>query len=496
LNATVKLLASKMALPLLVALLAAVALTVSSAPAQEPTVLEVPETLPNPSVEEVANQRLLKPLSKVPRGYMLDVSLIPVTQPRHVHLAYGRETSEVVVTWSTVNSTGNATSKVEYGLTPRQLDLTSEGASREFLNTPVNATHVQYIHRVHLTGLKPNTTYFYSCGGNEGWSPVFSFKTVPAAATSLRVAIYGDLGVINARSLARLQHESHQGVYDAIVHVGDFAYNMDTDEGVMGDTFMDQIEPIAGYLPYMTCPGNHESADDFHQYRGRFSMPNYQQTESLYHSFDVGPVHFVAVSTEVYYYGPNTEARVQAQYEWLVQDLEWAAAPENRTRRPWVVIYGHRPMYCSMNDDWDDCHFMGCKTRVGLNGKYGMEELLVKYGVDLAVWAHEHTWERLYPTYNYTVYKNGTDPYYNPKGPTHITTGSAGCQENLDRWSLIPGEFTACRLNVYGYTHLNVHNATHMTLQEVEDTNGTIADSVTIVREVHDNYPHIYLPTR
>ncbi|KAF0310723.1 Acid phosphatase type 7 [Amphibalanus amphitrite] len=57
---------------------------------------------------------------------------------------------------------------------------------------------------------------------------------------------------------------------------------------------------------------------------------------------------------------------------------------------------------------------------------YGMEELLMKYGVDLAIWAHEHSYERLWPVYNETVY-NGTaaDPYRNPGAPVHIVTGSA-----------------------------------------------------------------------
>lgn len=26
----------------------------------------------------------------------------------------------------------------------------------------------------------------------------------------------------------------------------------------VGDEFMRQVEPIAAYVPYMTCPGNHE----------------------------------------------------------------------------------------------------------------------------------------------------------------------------------------------------------------------------------------------
>ena len=43
-----------------------------------------------------------------------------------------------------------------------------------------------------------------------------------------------------------------------------------------------------------------------------------------------------------------------------------------------------------------------------------MEPLLAKYGVDLSIWAHEHSYERLYPVYNYTVY-NDDNAYVNPK---------------------------------------------------------------------------------
>jgi len=262
----------------------------------------------------------------------------------------------------------------------------------------------------------------------------------------------------------------------------------------VGDTFMDQIEPIAAYLPYMTCPGNHENADDFHQYRGRFSMPNYNATESLYSSFDIGPVHFVAVSTEVYYFKDALE-RVKKQYAWLEQDLKYASAPANRTERPWIILFGHRPMYCSPNDDLDDCHFKMTKTRVGLkeNNTFvgGMEPLLLEYGVDLAIWAHEHTYERLYPMYNYTVYKDSPDPYNNPRAPVHITTGSAGCQEDLDVWQNYQPEWSAKQLFEYGYTRLTVINSSHLTLDQVHDTDGSISDHLTLVRDSH-TYPPLH----
>lgn len=87
---------------------------------------------------------------------------------------------------------------------------------------------------------------------------------------------------IKAKSMTHLQEETMNGDYDAILHVGDFAYDMINvclkmllnsdllyfciilynfqDDGKVGDVFMNQIESIAAYVPYMTCVGNHENA--------------------------------------------------------------------------------------------------------------------------------------------------------------------------------------------------------------------------------------------
>lgn len=49
------------------------------------------------------------------------------------------------------------------------------------------------------------------------------------------------------------------------------------------------------------------------------------------------------------------------------------------------------------------------KIRTGLPivHAYALEKLFFQYGVDLEIWAHEHTFERMYAVYNRTVY-NGT----------------------------------------------------------------------------------------
>lgn len=69
----------------------------------------------------------------------------------------------------------------------------------------------------------------YHCGSDLGWSNEFWFKTPPSNEVwQPSLVIYGDMGNENAQSLARLQEETQRGLYDAVLHVGDFAYDMNS----------------------------------------------------------------------------------------------------------------------------------------------------------------------------------------------------------------------------------------------------------------------------
>lgn len=153
--------------------------------------------------------------------------------------------------------------------------------------------------------------------------------------------------------------------------------------------------------------------------------------ENHMYSFNLGPVHFIGFSTEAYYFLDYGLKLLVNQYEWLERDLIEANRPENRQSRPWIVTFGHRPMYCS-NDNDKDCRKLTTLIRVGLplTHFFGLEDLFYNYGVDVEIWAHQHSYERLWPIYNYTVL-NGSyaEPYKNPKAPVHLVTGSAGCKE-------------------------------------------------------------------
>ncbi|EDV91977.1 GH24658 [Drosophila grimshawi] len=420
-----------------------------------------------------------------------DVNIVHY-QPEQVHLSFGERTaSEIVVTWSTRGlPPTSADSVVEYGLSE---DLTQRATGQQAIKFVDGGRKqmTQYIHRVTLRELKANSSYIYHCGSELGWSAKYEFRTVPSpdANWSPTLAIYGDMGNENAQSLARLQQETQLGMYDAIIHVGDFAYDMNSKNAQVGDEFMRQIETVAAYVPYMVVPGNHEEKFNFSNYRARFSMPG--GTENLFYSFDLGPVHFIGISTEVYYFLNYGIKTLIFQFEWLRRDLEAANLPENRAQRPWIVLYGHRPMYCSNEND-NDCTHSETLTRVGwpFLHLFGLEPLLYKYGVDVAIWAHEHSYERLWPIYDYKV-RNGTfaSPYENPRAPVHIITGSAGCKEGREPFKGKIPEWSAFHSQDYGYTRLKAHNRTHLYFEQVsDDKQGAIIDQFWLIKSQHGAY--------
>lgn len=405
-------------------------------------------------------------------------------RPEQIHISFGQNTSDIVITWSTFNDTQE--SIVEYGI--GGLILQKSGKSELFIDGG-SQHHSQYIHKVTLNNLTPNSRYLYHCGSHLSWSNEFWFKTPPLRKSwQPHIAIYGDMGNENAQSLARLQQETQRGMYDAILHVGDFAYDMNSENAKVGDEFMRQIESVAAYVPYMTCPGNHEESYNFSNYRKRFNMPN---SDFPAYSFNLGPLHIISISTEVYYFLNYGLKPLVFQYQWLEDELAKANLPENREKHPWLIVMGHRPMYCS-NTDNDDCTRNETLTRVGLPffRFFGLEKLFYDYGVDIEIWAHEHSYERLWPIFDHKIYNGSYDePYKNPKAPVHITTGSAGCKEGTDRFVEPRPEWSAFTSSDYGYTRMKAFNKTHIYFEQVsDDKEGAIIDSFWVIKETHGFY--------
>ncbi|VDD91279.1 unnamed protein product, partial [Enterobius vermicularis] len=425
--------------------------------------------------------------------------------------------TDLYVTWITFDETFK--SLVEYG--ENDLNLLAEGTSVYFVDEGEKRIR-RYVHRVTLKSLKPGVTYQYHVGSEYGWSPIFRFTALePRPEGGFIYAVYGDLGNVNARSLGKIQQFAQRGKIDMVLHIGDMAYNLDTDDGYFGDQFGRQIEPIAAYVPYMTVVGNHESAQNFSHYVNRF---------------DIGPAHFIVISTEFYFYTNYGWKQIHHQWNWLMNDLQ--KANSERDKHPWIITMGHRPMYCS-NFDGDDCtrydsivlpkcslryfnnneinytnsltainnfyvikkywrvkpvnllipsSFLQIRTGLPVTHAYGLEKLFYTYGVDLMIWAHEHSYERLWPVYNRTVFNGTRSPYFNPPAPVHIVTGSAGCQENTDPFQEHSPPWSAFRSSNYGFTTMQIFNDSHIYFEQIAASKEKPEDSFWLIKYSHRPY--------
>ncbi|KAI6233597.1 Purple acid phosphatase [Aphelenchoides fujianensis] len=384
-------------------------------------------------------------------------------QPEQIHLSYGGSPSEMFVTFLTFDDVGPAI--VWFG--EDRLDRKVRANTSVFTDEgPLKSK--RFVHRALLTNIRAGQRYNYRVGSEDfGVSSIFTFRGLqPRPEGGYKYAVFGDMGNYNARSLGRIQREAQDGDFDMILHVGDLAYNLDTDDGNVGDEFMRQIEPIAAILPYQ----------NFSHYKHRFTMPG--TDHNLWYSFDLGDVHFVSFSTEVYFNLPLGYEPLKNQWNWLVEDLR--KANENRKKVPWIIAQGHRPMYCSTNDS-DDCRKIESIIRTGL------PILFYEQGVDLLIFAHEHTYERLWPVFNRIVY-NGTDnPNVDPPAPVHVLSGSAGCQEYTDTFAE-RGVWDAVRSSNYGFSRMHVFNATHLHWQQVRADDGAIEDDFWLVKHRHAPY--------
>jgi len=192
---------------------------------------------------------------------------------------------------------------------------------------------------------------------------------------------------------------------------------------------------------------------------------NGEAPNNWFYSHDFGNVHFVAISTEIYFDYPDM---VKAQWEFVSQDL----AAVDRKNTPWIIVHGHRPLYCSCDED---CDSSADTVRLGPDGKYGMEELFYENGVDLYLCGHEHNYERMFDVYNTT----STQSTVNPPSTVYVVTGDAGGPEGHESFTKDQPDRAAFRTDAYGYSRMTIYNNTHLYWEQVEtDTDDGIEDKV------------------
>lgn len=187
---------------------------------------------------------------------------VGLIQPEQIHIAFGRTSQDIVIMWATRRDVKFYVEIAETADNMQKIE-----AERSVLEIS-SSRAAKYLHRVYLAKLKPGEKYVYRIVGDSGAnSNIFTFRVPYSTPGKVHIfMILADMG-LSSKHLQFLSYEAANGMYEALFHVGDIAYNLHRDEGNFGDLFLKNIEKFAARVPYMTVPGDHERFLDFSHYR-------------------------------------------------------------------------------------------------------------------------------------------------------------------------------------------------------------------------------------
>ena len=204
-------------------------------------------------------------------------------------------------------------------------------------------------------------------------------------------------------------------------------------------------------------------------------------------SYDIGLIHLVGIDTE------SNFSVGSSQYHWLERDLSRV----NRSVTPWIVVGGHRPMYANSYYNGRVDAIVRIMDLLIKN----LEPLFYKYKVDLAFWAHYHSYQRHSAVYQKKLIQrselssDGVHIYRDPQATVHVIVGTGGADfsihdpgvtQDLPYPHGIPGNqwyaWTEQFFYRYGYSRIKVFNDTHLDMTWTDSFDQEIHDHARIIR--------------
>jgi predicted phosphodiesterase len=187
-----------------------------------------------------------------------------------------------------------------------------------------------YVHKVLLTGLKPNNGYYYQARQGTTHSSGSNFHTAVEPGTSFRLLWMADFRTNTSihDKIAKLAAATYPQVS---VYGGDLCNNEEYGSWKKEFFRSNELELISK-VPFFNATGNHEgngiNAKAFLQ------NPESASKTQLYYSFEYGDLHVLVLNTEI------DMKPGSPQYAFAKQDLEAAATS-------WKVVVSHAPAYCA-----------------------------------------------------------------------------------------------------------------------------------------------------
>ncbi len=295
--------------------------------------------------------------------------------------------NSIVIKWRTNTATS---SRVIYGT-----DLLAQ-TNTVLLND--NTTD----HEVEITGLIPDTKYYYSIGNATnliatGSDQFFYTHTPIGVEREYNFWVLGDCGTASndqrAVRDAFLQYNNGKRI-DGILLLGDNAYDFGTDGQYQDAIFNNMYENIISNTVMWATPGNHDyysgadAATQSGPYYDIFTLPKNGELGGIpsgteaYYSFNIGNIHFISLDS---YDSPRDSNGAMVQ--WLKQDLQ-------QNQQEWTIAFWHHAPYTkgSHNSDnpfpYIDFELPEMREQI--------LPILERAGVDLILCGHSHSYERSY----------------------------------------------------------------------------------------------------
>ncbi|HWB04573.1 MAG TPA: metallophosphoesterase [Verrucomicrobiales bacterium] len=274
-----------------------------------------------------------------------------------------------------------AAGRVRYG--------TSLAALSQHVNEPAPAGTE---HSVRLTGLLPDTKYFYRVESNGTpalGGPGYFFRTPPApgAAAPVRIWALGDAGKSGVEqravrdSFIWIQQQRNPDIW---LMLGNNAAASGTDAEYQS-AFFDTFGAWMQQIPLWSCIGEQETLgpavngkfawDDIFDFPAAGESGGMPSGTERYYSWDHANIHFVALDSVT---SSRTANGPMAQ--WLNADLE-------ANTLPWTIAFWHHPPY-SKGSHNSDTETQSSEMRQNIL------PILEQKGVDLVLCAHSESYER------------------------------------------------------------------------------------------------------
>ena len=311
------------------------------------------------------------------KGYVGNVDGSIPTLTRGPYLQIGTPNS-IIIRWRTDIATD---SRVRYGI-----DSTS-------LDQEVDSISITTEHEVTLTGLLPNTKYYYSV---ETKTKVLSadpnnyFVTAPPVGTKqkTRIWILGDSGTANdnAASVRDAYYILSEDIHtDLWVMLGDNAYSNGTDAEYQAAVFNMYPNMLKKSVLWPAF-GNHDgySANSKIQtgvFYDIFSLPTNAEAggsasgTEAYYSFDYANIHFICLNSH-----DVDRSATGEMCSWLQDDLY-------ETNQDWLIAYWHHPAYTKGSHDSDT------ESQL-IEIRENILPILEEGGTDFVFYGHSHAYER------------------------------------------------------------------------------------------------------